>query len=487
MFSTITTERNPQPAAIATPLDSIARRLLLCGLIVGVFCLTKPYVLLASLGVCLLVFGCMVCVRPLHRVATIVIVILGYWLASGLISGGVQPDVLASRDFWRGEGRCFLFYVPLLATTFLTVSKPDLRFLVTMVCLLTFLGAILFAAWMAGFGDFQAEQDPVTGEAIESTYFVGFMTSHTGAGAFWATVAAFLFGFSLPTRARVIQVLALAAVLLTLGTGGRAATLGLVSVVVWMFAFGRMFTVRALQLAVPGGILVVAAGWGLMGALPEVNERMAELFDQRTVRSIASVAKQPTLHRASGTFYSGSNLEHHNLVIRVFLWKYALRLFQESPLIGIGYGRFNDSNLEFAGIPSVLNLAVRGEKFTGAGINWEEGQLMSSTGNAHNSYLHTLAETGLFGLTLLLYLWYLMYQFCSPTASPEVQHDPFLRGYCLGCQAGIVCLLATSLAGHALAAPSGGILLTTLIGSWMAYRSFASSDDESNVAARVET
>ena len=92
---------------------------------------------------------------------------------------------------------------------------------------------------------------------------------------------------------------------------------------------------------------------------------------------------------------------------------------------------------------------------------------MSSTGNAHNSYLHVLAETGVLGVVLLLTLWWSMYAGCR--ASSKSSH--FLVAYGAGCQAAIICLAVASLFGHALAAPSGGILVTALIGARLAVRS----------------
>ena len=305
----------------------------------------------------------------------------------------------------------------------------------------------------------------------KSIYFIGLLTSHTGAGAFWATVTAFLLAYSLRIHDRRLQMLSIVAGLLTLSTGGRAATLGLIAVVVWLVLQGDLVKRRTLRVMIPVSVLIAGGGWGIFILVPDVSGRMAEMFSARTFSAVIHTLDEPTLGDASGFFYSGGDLEHHNLVIRVFLWKYSLRLFRRSPLLGIGFGRFNDTNLEFAGIPKLATLAVDGERYVGSGIRWERAQLMTSTGNAHNSYLHTLAETGIIGLVLLLCLWRLIYANCrsSGYGKPTKQ---FEFAYCHGCRAMVVSLLATALPGHALAAPSGGILLTTVIGAWLAYSRF---------------
>jgi O-antigen ligase len=470
------TRLNIAPTAVrsesAEALKSLGTKCLLVGLIGGIFALAIPMIVLAALGASLAVFLCLSCVRPIHRIGVLVLVNFACWVISGMVSGGLPLASWSSAEFWRGEGRCFLFYLPFLALSVMVVRKTDLRFVVKFICILTVFGAFMWVLWLLGLGDlFQAEEDAETGELRSSLYFVGLLTSHTGAGAFWATVTAFLLAYSLRTHERSVQLLAMVALLLTLGTGGRAATLGLIAVVAWLVARRDLFHGRAMKLAIPAVILAVPGAWIIGTLVPEVGERMGEMVHPNTFASLHATMREPTLHDASGYFHSGAGLEHHNLVIRLFLWKYSWHLFEQSPLVGIGFGRFNDTTLEFSGVPHVVNLAVDGEVYVGSTIRWELDQLMTSTGNAHNSYLHMLAETGIVGLGLFLYLWWMMYRVCRTEYPPYTSEatDPFAAAYCRGCQAAIICLGVASLAGHALAAPSGGVLLTTVVGAWLAH------------------
>ena len=226
-------------------------------------------------------------------------------------------------------------------------------------------------------------------------------------------------------RDRRIQLLSIVAAVLTLGTGGRAATLGLLAVIAWLVVRGELINRRSVKLALPVLLLTIAGSWVVIALVPQVSERMVEMFQARTVSSVLhATTREPRLRDATGYFHSGAGLEHHNLVIRVFLWDYALHLFRESPVVGIGFGRFNDTHLEFAGIPHFVNLAVSGETYFGSGIRWERDQLMTSTGNAHNSYLHVLAETGLIGLAIFLYLWFSMVRGCASNLRDR-SHDQF--------------------------------------------------------------
>ena len=155
--------------------------------------------------------------------------------------GSVQKRC-GSRNFWRGEGRSFFFYLPLLALSMLRVNQRELVLAVRIVQGLALAGSLLCLGWLVGWGHlFQAEVDSITGERSTAVYFVGLLTSHTGAGTFWAGLAAFLLAFSWRMRDKLAQLMAMAAIFLTLATGGRAATLGLMAAIGWLLIRGEIF------------------------------------------------------------------------------------------------------------------------------------------------------------------------------------------------------------------------------------------------------
>ena len=83
-----------------------------------------------------------------------------------------------------------------------------------------------------------------------------------------------------------------------------------------------------------------------------------------------------------GRFSTFSNLEEEkSYMIRQLMNQKSLRLFEESPIVGVGPGRFTKSSTELD-IPKVLSYAPQ-EHF-------------DST-SAHNSYMSFLSETGLIG------------------------------------------------------------------------------------------
>jgi len=81
-----------------------------------------------------------------------------------------------------------------------------------------------------------------------------------------------------------------------------------------------------------------------------------------------------------------------NVVERFVYFERAKDDFLASPLIGIGFGRYNDDFLSFSGIRNVVYVATQGE-------------IVNESTHAHNSYLHFLAEGGLLGFGLMMGIW----------------------------------------------------------------------------------
>lgn len=71
-----------------------------------------------------------------------------------------------------------------------------------------------------------------------------------------------------------------------------------------------------------------------------------------------------------------------------YLWCRALYLFLKSPIIGVGYGGYNDIPYNLVGLDNAVMLNLS-EAFS------------SNSSHAHNTFFHVLAEQGIIGLVLL--------------------------------------------------------------------------------------
>ena len=115
-------------------------------------------------------------------------------------------------------------------------------------------------------------------------------------------------------------------------------------------------------------------------------------------------------------------------------WSRAWGHFRRSPVVGIGFGRYNDLNPEFASI--------------GIGEVATKAQVYNDDRHAHNSYLHWLAEGGALGLAVMVAFWILVVR--------SLKGDDPLRDWIL---AGVVAMAALSMTEHY---GGGGVFLVHL-------------------------
>jgi O-antigen ligase len=138
---------------------------------------------------------------------------------------------------------------------------------------------------------------------------------------------------------------------------------------------------------------------------------------------------------------------------RFMLWRDALHDFSLSPIVGIGFGRYNDLERQFKGVPGVVDVAV-------------EGRIINNSTTAHDSYLHFLAEGGIVGLTVSLYVWWCAWAELSffLRRFPKSKYHAFQFG-ARACLAGIA---VHSLTDHALGSGSIVLMLMSVIGLTLA-------------------
>ena len=151
------------------------------------------------------------------------------------------------------------------------------------------------------------------------------------------------------------------------------------------------------------------------------------------------------------------NLESGDVttLVRIMLWVYASKRFVDSPLFGMGWGRFNDKS------PVMVEVPILGT-FMG------NGEQVFSTANAHNSYFQLLSESGLVGLSMYLLMWLMIYLRCLKA---EKIFTPFRteRSYYVACQGLVIYILVCALTGHALASPSVMVPVVTILGMGLAH------------------
>ena len=367
----------------------------------------------------------------MHWIGLLVLANFAYWLITGFASGGVGPGDLASPAFFNNDGRVFLYYLPLLFFACAQASDQDLHraaravvYIVGTSLALMVVWALTSLSWLSVGGQ---------------NWYGGLLTSHTGAGTFFGVLAVWLFVYGDVMRAPNLRLLGLLGAVPMFATGSRQALVSLAAVLVWyVLRIGRGIVI--VRTAVVAVILTAM----LSVAVPKLVERTAVIFSPQTFSAVVDIASrakwEPSVLEPLGGVES-------NILSRIVLWKYAVRRFSESPVLGVGFARYNDPGLRLQ-TAGVASLAVRGDRAT-------------NVYNAHNMYLHLLAESGVVGLCLLLAVWVGLWR---EMRRGERELPTPLRAYYLACQAALVFTAVSASFDNALAAPSVGLPVLALTG-----------------------
>lgn len=277
--------------------------------------------------------------------------------ANGLMSGGVEIDTQGVLTVVR-----YAYWLLVFVITVYLASQPTLMRRVSGL-----LGGAVLVLALGRWGEVA-----VYGNlgAWTGTHLM----SQNSYGLLFSTFSPFLFAFFLQYRGVKRWIVGLGVIIL-LGAvainGSRGSWVGIalgLALSLGLYFRGRargFFTLLAgLLVAAAAGIAVFISSPAFAGA---VSTRFSTLFDLGDEKSY---------------------------MIRVLMNQKALRLFELSPLVGVGAARFTKSSVELT-IPAVLAYA---------------GQEHFDVKSSHNSYLGFLAENGLVGavpyaLLLGLLLW----------------------------------------------------------------------------------
>jgi hypothetical protein len=159
-----------------------------------------------------------------------------------------------------------------------------------------------------------------------------------------------------------------------------------------------------------------------------------------------------------------SNAKVANLDIRYeWLWPRALAYFEQSNIVGLGFGSFDDhignvvSYFHPFGVPSDVIIE-------------------HSDSHAHNSYLNILAELGIVGLALMLSFYWKLVEWGrhGAAAAALVGHGQNFAAFRF-VEISSVCLLVMSATEHRLVSPSNVLILSLVISLLLASRPLITS------------
>lgn len=396
--------------------------------------------------------------RNVDKLTLLILANFAYWVTSGLLTGGLHLADFGSTLFYQGEGRVFILYAPLLLSGVYRIGRDDLELLFATAKWLAIATAFLFLIWLVA--------HPAILSAPTHRHFWGFSTSHHGSGAFAGALATFFVIRGALTKDRRLLILGVLPLFAVAASASRTSMVGLAGAMLWLVlhnAFRRRAPVVLAFVAI-----VVAFSFYLT---PDSWSRVQRLFSEQTLHAVVETAEVSNWEPGQDKSEEMQGTGEYNALVRVLHWGFSVRRIYDSPLVGIGFTRYNDLGLQYAGVKHVVYMAV------GA----RERQISPAT--AHNSYLYVMTELGIIGLVAMLEIWWTLYRRFRNAARLETMlgHGRLAALYA-SCQGLIVFLFAMGFSGHSLGSPALGMTAAVLVA---ATNSFLRSRNRTRVSAEA--
>lgn len=289
-----------------------------------------------------------------------------FYFVSALI---IQPEQVISFDFYRRDGNFFITFFPLLVLSVCSIKFDIWRILNVFVIVSTIGNVVgLIRFFLGGTPE----------------YFMLF-TAHNAAGGFLAMLSIVNFFVAIRHKDGLTSLFFLFCFAINVFglylTNSRGSLLPLI-IAVLVYACMRfndkidiwVISLIFIAILIFVGLIVYVRGAHVIVEL-EGFKVPKEYYSNGFYRFIFSI-----LNRS------------WTMISRLFyLWPRAFYLFLQSPILGIGFGGYNDTDYNLVGIKGVWT------------INFSP-EMINSDAHAHNTYFHLLAETGIIGFILFVFL-----------------------------------------------------------------------------------
>ena len=354
------------------------------------------------------------------RILGLLLIIFIYFILSYFFSGQTLSN-LFRYNFLKYDGNFFFCYILFfgLSIPYFNYEKASqlyFKYIFFSFSLFSIVGIIEY------FGDlpsFLVSTDDIAAGKV----FLALNFAHNATGSVYAIVSLFALVFFLKEKKKNLKIIYLLILIICLVglfiTKSRGSYIGFmlgVMFVLWMHyrSFLKFLIIVGLFVLASLPIFLLTGGY----------ERFLQIFE-----------------------FSGTT------TLRFMLWGKAWSLFSKSPLLGVGFGRFDD-----------IFLSYRPENLMGfnglLSLNLEPNYIFSSS-HAHNSYFQFLAETGIIGLVLLIIFWVLCFRIIF-SAYLRTDNDYRKKIYLSGLTS-IVTLFILSLTENYLSATTAMICVSMIV------------------------
>jgi O-antigen ligase len=335
-----------------------------------------------------------------------------------------DPQSLVNFEFYRRDGNFFISYAPIFAGC-LYVNRLDLnkvlRTFYIFAVVVNIPSYVYFIATQGLLGMFVNQFDSF------GSYFI----ARNAAGGFLAMLFCLGVACNLQSRSKILVGLLCLNILMLFSTYSRGSLLGVIAIFPYLY-LGRKRWALATLLAL---LITISLAMAIYNTDPTVDY-MGYPFG-----------------------FHNQDPKTANVSIRYeWLWPRALAYFEHSPIVGLGFGSFDDQ------IGSVSNyfglLGIGSDKI-----------IEHSDSHAHNSYLNFLAELGVVGLALFVsFYWKLIAWSQRGAADSALRRGGQNFAAFRFVEISSVCLLVMAATEHRLVSPSNVLILTLVISLLLSWR-----------------
>lgn len=322
--------------------------------------------------------------------------------------------------FYRRDGNFIISYAPVLILPLFSLQFNLDNYLRYFYRFSLVLYAVIFAYYLITV-NFASD--------LHSLLFGGLFYAQNAVGGFLAMLGSLSFAYFYNRKGKkefAYFVLVLAMLFMTYSRG---SILGLIlGIIGWYLAVNRRFKTLILLISVP----VLLTVGTLMIGYPSYQSKI------NTGNLVEEKVGEDT-----GT-------KNANIILRIlYTFPRAYYSFTHSPILGTGVGSFDDRPYDFE--PIVPYVAYNAQPVKA-----------HTDSHAHHSYLHILAEQGIFGLSIFLTFWISLFFYLL-----NLKYKPLLRDFLL---IAFFTITFASFTEHRITTPSMMLPFTLILGLHFANR-----------------
>lgn len=302
----------------------------------------------------------------LSKLQSCIIILYLYFLLSTLL---YDPNAFTHFAFYRRDGNFFITFAPLIIYGFIPIQLPVKKIFLYYLRWVTLANLI-------GLGLFFCDLLP------NPTYSL-FFHAHNAGGGFLCAIVGWCIATYMHSRSPLDLFMCIANAAGAYISQSRGSLLGLGVALIYVYVFKEKHTKKIVFGMVTGLTALLCLtypiwiDYGMLETSHAIDFIDSDLFDR------------------VGTVIDRG----------LFLWPRAIYLWLQSPIVGTGFGSYNDYPYNITQITHLLSW------------NFPEKYVYADS-HAHHTFLHVLAETGVIGLGLLSWFLFHLHKYIVSIKDP---------------------------------------------------------------------